>query len=424
MEMVGSRLLKNAGWFAAATALLLLASPVSAARPGAKKKACPDVISSLGAGWEAIQVPEFPTHPNVDEPGFVPREWQRIGVIEVDHWNDKRIFVSNGATVLRTTDGGCTWAEVFDTYTDSPQEDVDEPPQVTSIHVTNHGPDGGDRVYLTFSGPSQHPVVVSNDGGDSWSSPAGTGLPPVRTGDVILEPTLVSPGVLYYYWSANWHGSGAFNVSDDGGESWEQRSAPDSDPAVVTQTPYGPLDLLNGSAMLRGFVPDPGDGDTVWGYDRRHILGTTDGGVSWDRLTPAETVTGIHAVTKNGTVTVGAAVRSEKQLWLSRDGWKTWDRIPYPEGAGDGSSQEFRFGRSDKQLFYIEFLEDRLTPFRWNRQTGTWSDMAPPIPFEGASAALELDVSQFVRRPSIHLAYRRAGSDDRSRIIYRYRGSW
>src|SRR6266540_7529548 len=88
-------------WLVAST----FAAPDSTAGPR-----CPGVLDQ--GAWEHIRMPNPRAAAEIDRrPGDFGGGEVRTAV---DPGTPSRLFASNGATVVRSTDGGCTWKTVFD----------------------------------------------------------------------------------------------------------------------------------------------------------------------------------------------------------------------------------------------------------------------------------------------------------------------
>ena len=262
---------------------------------GVKLQRSPD----LGATWEEIAAPAFPTQPEgqVDTlPDGKPWPWrvEQIWALEAgggqnaDNRRDSRPDSRHdlwcgtiGGGLFRSSDRGQTWALVRGLW-DHPQRKEwfgggAELPGIHSICV--HPQDG--RVLTV--GVSCGGVWRSEDGGDSWRLTSNgmfaEYMPPARRDD----PAIQDPHRLVQcrahpdrLWSQ--HHNGVFR-SDDGGRSWR---------SVTTVKP---------SVFGFAVAVDPNHGDTAWlvpaqkdqtrvPVDARVVVARTrDSGENWDVLT-------------------------------------------------------------------------------------------------------------------------------------------
>src|SRR5215468_3566405 len=119
--------------------------------------------------------------------------------IAVDPYNAARVFIVGGAAMLRSTDGGTTWAYM----------DYQAVPEAASVWV-----DPGDADHILVGGLDG--VYRSTDGGASFQPVATLSANDVAT-------TLVAdPGVPHRFWAGT-RSAGVFR-SDDDGVPWHRDS--------------------------------------------------------------------------------------------------------------------------------------------------------------------------------------------------------
>ncbi|HWL64598.1 MAG TPA: hypothetical protein VNP73_01375, partial [Actinomycetota bacterium] len=202
--------------------------------------------------WVSVSGPNFGDGP------------QAIVAFAIDSRNPRRMFASNGPTVMRSQDGGCSWRESLVVAEETSfQRPVGEPPRVKSIAI----PEGnGARVYLLLEeqvGPATRPhVMVSANGGNSWTV-SDTALPPLGTPG-LLRAAPSNPAVAYLTVDVA-GASDALFATQDGGGSWQLRS----------RVPTGGLIDMK---------IDPLDAQNIWLGGATGLFHSTDGGLQFEAI--------------------------------------------------------------------------------------------------------------------------------------------
>lgn len=207
-----------------------------------------------------------------------------IQVMAVDPADPRVVFVANGAHLMRTNDGGCSWTEVY-RLPDPPALGPDSAAySIYAIDVVRVG--GRTRVLLgVLGGPkptaSVRTVVVRSDDGYRDWTPVDPGFPGIfvthRSG---WAPVVRSAGGVTYAAVPSPTGAVAYHRSADGGKTWALRSRPDDTTAPVS---------------INGFAVNPWNPDELfeWSFGRglddgfySGLRRSTDGGASWTWLDP------------------------------------------------------------------------------------------------------------------------------------------
>lgn len=241
-----------------------------------------------------------------------------ITAYAVEPLDPQRIYVTNGTTLLRSTDGGCTWSEVFSVGS-LPGPDIPLTPlaRIKGIEVVR------DRipapVHLLVeeeAGPARRVhVLTSDDGGETWEL-RDSGLPPVSGSAVELDSAPSDPTTLYLLLRHTPESGGEeVFATDNAGRSWSSRSR----------------DRLAGSL---GFDVDPLVKDALLFWGATGLSYSTDGAASiatFDQVASGVLMADLfHAP---GAPPRFMAYELETQTFnVSQDGGATWYRIGGPRG--------------------------------------------------------------------------------------------
>jgi photosystem II stability/assembly factor-like uncharacterized protein len=112
-------------------------------------------------------------------------------------WNRTLEGIGTGSGILKSVDGGVTWAEANDSQT------ADECIYDLAIHPTN--------ANIVYAATPREGLYKTTNGGDDWTPLAGLGITNVRS--IAIHPT--NPDIVY----AGTGGHGVYQ-SLDGGSTW------------------------------------------------------------------------------------------------------------------------------------------------------------------------------------------------------------
>jgi photosystem II stability/assembly factor-like uncharacterized protein len=270
---------------AAAAALALLAPVGTVAHTDRARAAACARVTTKGA-WTAIASP-FDTPEVVgyarngrsfeNSPyGFF--EGQLLGDYAVDPDTPSRLLASDGLSVVRSTDGGCSWTRVYSVATPAGTgRGVAPSSRVLDLVVeSTHLPTAKQRMYVLvvdgtpWTASLASTVATSGDGGATWTSAPVTGAP-CQEGRLAVAPS--RPTTVYLDCFAS--GAATLWVSTDAGAHWAQRVAKEF------ATPY----------QHGGFRVSPVDPEELWvsgiGYGPKqytqywNIQSSTNGGRTW-----------------------------------------------------------------------------------------------------------------------------------------------
>lgn len=317
------------------------------AAPAGASSAC-GPVKVLGE-WSEIAAPSFPSGPAT------------ISAYAVDPRRPNILWATNGASVMRSDDGGCTWDERFKLGI-LPSLDV----PITAVNsvvdqiVISETPGQGDTVYLAVeeskvsasvsgapvSATALRPhVVVSDDAGGSWRA-IDDGLPPASGPMLRLRVAPSSPDTLYLMIAGP---NGGLFASANGGTSWTQRG------------PVTGADLH----------VDPLDAQTLW-FVGGGLAHSVDGGRTINVVQAVSNSAGLadvfHAPGAPARVMVH---ESEGPVTsMSSDGGATWTRFGSPIQVGLSMAH----GKNTEDVL----LSTHLGVWRFQSPT-YWTEVTPGV---------------------------------------------
>lgn len=299
---------------------------------------CPDKVETLTVldpsrtkvigQWVTVDGPLFGKDPSDPRDAIVAHA--------VDPRDPMRQFATNGRSIERSRDGGCTWSEVHFVPPPIPSLVVNRTglgDAILQLAVGESGPGPG-RVWALV-GPLEDTVgpirvFVSDDGGDTWEE-RSSGLPPTHTR---TDTTLVTTGVganhpaavlalapskadtAYIGLSTSVEGDGPFFSTEDGGRTWTRR------PIVDTNAPV--------QGQITEIAVDPRVAESVWmlGGNGATVMRSDDAGATWSFVPLGTAGNGVRAdglhVSRTGGAphvqVIGTSPSQPPTLYRSRDG--------------------------------------------------------------------------------------------------------
>lgn len=264
-----------------ATAALLAAAGAALADPAHPPVTrCADGAAVTRVGqWEQLRGPTFTERPL--------GAGQEVTELAVDSERPQRRYATNGTSIERSDDGGCTWREIH-VLPDAPSEE--DPQSVAGSRivelVTPRDPRASGRLLARVqdTGGAPH-VLVSDDGGQTPLERRDEGLPPAGEGaDLEVAPT--NPDFLYL----------AVELTP----SMPERDGPLPSPPTVPGVPD---------------LPAPLEGGTASG-PRGALYASQDGGLTWEqRLDPSQPLAATGSLTRLAVDAV-----APNKVWAVADG--------------------------------------------------------------------------------------------------------
>lgn len=280
---------------------LLLLQPFSAPAE-AQKSSCdaPGRVMNWGRGWKTVFFPVFPPRFNGDESDGA----RSANAWAIDPHDPKRIFVSDGTTLMRTQDGGCNWENVF--QLDTGKYMLDGTPTsanfqdynfISDLELTRDGDkliviavvDRANYVATSQTFPPALDVYRSDSGGSAgtWQQ-VDTSLPLVgfRTKIVFSRS---APRVGYLATDDSFNANVVTRTvfrTEDAGATWEEVGEAFDYAAIQQERLNQGLWVRDPVIERHAVAVDPYDANVVWVWTRNFIRRSTDGGKTWETLRP------------------------------------------------------------------------------------------------------------------------------------------
>ena len=315
----------------------------------------------------------------------------------------------SGAGVWRSDDGGHTWTLTKLTTGEMDAWAAEDPGFAATVGWSEQpapfGDDftqvwslgrAGDRLY---AGTKSAVLLVSDDGGDTWSVVKGLADHPSAeewgpgAAGLVLHTILADPEDPDRLW-VGISAAGVF-ASEDGGETWERRNDL-ANPADGEGSghPAGPTDGRTGLCVHHLERAD-GDGDLIYQQNHYGVWRSEDGGRAWTDITaglpstfgfplqvhPRDPRT-VWTLPLNGDTEGRYPPGAAAAVWRSRDGGSSWEPLR------SGLPQESCFFTVLRQAMTGDRLEPAGVYFGTNtgsvyasRDEGaTWDEIARHLP--------------------------------------------
>ena len=300
-----------------------------------------------------VSTPGAPGNPQNPTDKFKNLEFREIGPAvmggRIDDFavvesNPNIVYVGTASGgVWKTTNNGTTWEPVFDKEGVSTIGDIAIAPSDPSVVWVGSGEPNNRQSSSWGDG-----IYKSLDGGKTWKK---TGLEATHhIGRIVIHPK--HPDVLYvaaqgHLWGPNPE-RGVYKTSD-GGKTWSQVLKINDDTGVndIAMDPESP-DILYAAAYERRRTPFGFNG----GGPDSAIYKTTDGGVTWKKLTKG---------------------------------------LPYENGGGDTGRIGLDIYRKDPNIVYAEIQHEKGGTFRSEDKGETWKKMSDTNPRPAYYSQIRID---------------------------------
>jgi hypothetical protein len=329
-----------------ASLLTVLAGTGVASQP-ASGGTCP----ALQPGLQSIPQPTYPadTSGSTRTDRFV-RSAATIA-FAVDRADAQRVYATNGDTIMRTANGGCTWDAVY-ALPHSSTPSTQPAAENSQILLLETSPTKGTVVAVIEGLPGTNLADSTNNGG-TWRTRSIASATPGW--DTPSEPTS-APSMVVAFAPSNpasiyvGRQNSAWYETRDGGATWTAHLAmSDATMDNVSTVPPAPAKWI---------TVDPTNPDEVWGTSAGgRLLHSVDHGATF-AFTPTSALTGYAGVSV--TKAPGRAGRllgygfADSKFWLLRsiDGAKTWDRALELSGLSYQAARPFLVPGSTGDSFF------------------------------------------------------------------------
>lgn len=258
--------------------------------------------------------------------------------------NHDEVWLTADGDLLKTTDGGRTWAN----------QDVPDPPNVSPIYYTVIGVNSNDPRNVIVADYSARTVHVTTTAGSTWTTHDNMGT---FMSEIAFSP---SDGTVYLA-----RRYGGLLRSRNGGVSWSNKSFDDQ--------------LETYSVAVH-----PENSDVVYVVRNPGVLKSVNGGEDWTVVMGGKTVSGgkVAVDPRDGR---NVLVATTSHVYASKDAGETWAEMPFPS-TGAGGTRSILFDPVVDERYFIE-LETVANSFLGTSQVyvfdGPLPDPPEPPPVSG-----------------------------------------
>jgi hypothetical protein len=366
-------------WFVRSQPPDLVAAPLQERTPVGPLPPCriAGQVKRLGA-WDGIRAPSFRA-----VSGGQP---DALTAYAVDAYDPARIFATNGTTLARSLDAGCTWTEVFSLEAGAGTDGMPAAgtARITQVLVPEYRNDHR-RVALVLDdvSPQGRPHAVTSPTGDRGSYVLGDSGLPAAGHPVVARIAPANPDFLFLAVTpaGSTLPSGGLYVSEDAGATWTGRTPTAATPPDITV-----------------LATDPGAPNSIWLVADGRVMHSSDGGRTLTTPASAEQnqadagapVTAIdvsHQAGEPARVTAwsGPSASAEAKVWQSADGGSHFSLAT----AGLGGPVESAVHGSRPDILVVSTAPTAEHPadlYHLHLEDGDWDSLAPPVQATGPFA--------------------------------------
>lgn len=283
---------------------------------------------------------------------------QRLEAYLVDPGAPNRILITNGISVMRSTDSGCSYKHVF-ALPAAPNAESQATAANSEIRSIEMFEANRERVLLMIEeqGPqgARPHIVRTEDFGTTWST-GDVGLPLHGAPEALVVPP-TAPGLAYLAVDVGGGSIDLLFATTDGGATWTLRS----NPAALTPT-----------MGIDGLTVDPIVPSSLWAWGAGGLYHSTDGGASFPAVpefvgSPVSTVDVFHAGARKARIAAFRPLASDAQV--SENGGNTWLSVPTPTEVDSAAH-----GDTSGEVF----ITSRGQVFGFHQPTFSWLNLQAP----------------------------------------------
>ncbi len=243
------------------------------------------------------------------------KDSRQIGMININPNKSNEVLVAAEGSVwgpggdrglYKTEDGGKTWKKVLDISKETGVNNIVRDPSNPKIMYAT-SEQRRRHVYTKIAGGPESNVYKSEDGGNTWRK-IMKGLPSVDRGGMGIAVSPANPNVVYLIVEAA-EKKGGFYRSTDKGESWTKMSKHSASGQYYNE-----------------IYCDPKDVDKVYSVETYNFV-TKDGGKTWQRMPDPQKHVDNHALWIDPKHTDHLLYGTDGGIYVTYDGGKSYRHV-------------------------------------------------------------------------------------------------
>jgi photosystem II stability/assembly factor-like uncharacterized protein len=294
---------------------------------------------------------------------------QSIQTFAIDPADPNVMFASNLSSVVRSTDGGCTWEKVLDIDSAPGGVPIDG---IVTISVASH-----QRVYAVLGNLAERvSVLVSNDGGKTWTASQSFVGWALNHATLVPAPSNPDIAVLSYSRGGWFEGIPVVYITADGGKSWVEQ------PWFQNVLQGADQNSLQGDALVGvndvRIAIDPLDARSIWGWlPGGRLFHSSDGGATWSLSSSGadpikvNSLDLFHAPGGATHLVVYGTIGATTGVFGSQDGGGVWTELSLPQKDDAKVVGPTFFGSSPDSLL----LTAGEAVYRYESRLQRWVDL-------------------------------------------------